>query len=772
MADQHASRPNNLPIQLTSFVGRMREIAEVARLLSATRLLTLTGAGGSGKTRLALEVAAQALEAFPDGVWVAELASLSDPALVVQAVTTAVGLRDESGRPLVSTLVDYLRPRRVLLVLDNCEHLIDACAHLTEALLRSCPDMRILATSRQALGIPGETAWRVPSLSLPDPVRLPSTDRLTTYEAVRLFSARATAAAPGFVLTDSNAPAVVRLCHRLDGMPLAIELAAARVRALTPEQIASRLDDRFRLLTGGGRTVLPRHQTLRATMDWSYDLLSERERTLLRRLSVFAGGCTLEAVEAVCAGGDVTPTDVLDLLTQLSDRSLVTVEMREGEARYRLLETVREYGRMQLREAGEAEETQRHHCQWYVALVERAEPELRGPNQIAWLDRLEENRDNLRAAFEWSRTDMSGIAVGLRLAAALRDFWDIRGPIAEGRAWLDDMLSLYEGAIPAMRVKALNCAGHLAHRQGDYQKVSELCGEALALAEVERDKKGTAEALHHLAHAAEGAGDNYRAAELLESCVGLQRAVGNTLGLATSLNCLANSARLRGDYRRAAALFEEALALFHSLGDKRGRATVVHNLGYVVLRQGDSHRSRALFLEGMTLTKELGDRRVINCLAGLAGASAQVRPEWATTLLGAATALMSAIGVRLEPVNRPDFDHNIALAKDRLGERAFSAAWAQGAAMTLEQAIAYALASEYATARVDAKINRLTPREREVASLIAQGLTNRAIASRLVIAERTVDAHVEHILNKLGCSSRTHVAVWAVEQGLRQPASG
>jgi predicted ATPase/DNA-binding SARP family transcriptional activator len=457
---------NNLPLQLTSFVGREREMEEVKRLLSTTPLLTLTGSGGCGKTRLAVEVAADLIDEFPDGVWLVEFASLSDPSLLPQAVASSLDVREQPGRSILATLSEYLKPKRLLLVLDNCEHLIEACATLSESLLRACPKLQILATSRVALGIAGELTYRVPSLSLPDTKQIQSISAsdLAHYEAARLFIERATFSRPTFTVTDRDAPIVAQVCHRLDGIPLAIELAAARVKVLSIDQIAHRLDNCFQLLTGGNRTALPRHQTLRATMDWSYGLLSETEQMLLRRLSVFAGGWTLSAAEAVCAdtlppaphlrgelssvnGGlrgvrvpGIRPDEILDLLTQLVDKSLVLAEEQDKEARYRLLETVRQYGREKLIEAGEVEVVSKRHLDWYLSLAERSEPELRRPNQIVWFKRLEVERDNLRAALAWS-LESEEVEAGLRLAGALRWFWFVRGCMSEGREWLEGMLS-------------------------------------------------------------------------------------------------------------------------------------------------------------------------------------------------------------------------------------------------------------------------------------------------------------------------------------------
>jgi non-specific serine/threonine protein kinase len=393
-------RLHNLPTQLTRFIGREGEIAEIKGLLGTTRLLTLIGSGGCGKTRLALQVAADSLEQFADGVWLAELAPLADPAFVPHSVAAALDVPEQPTRPMTETLANYLRTKKMLLLLDGCEHRHAACQSLTDHLLRASDTIRILATSREALGVEGESTYRVPSLLLRDVRQTLPVAQLAEYDVIRLFAERAALAQPGFTLSERNAPAIAQICQRLDGMPLAIEFAAARLRMLSVEQIAARLDDRFRLLTAGTRQTLPRQQTLRATMDWSYDLLSDPERAVLRRLSVFAGGWPFDTAEAVCAGGGIEAGDILDLLTQLVDKSLVIAETHGGEARYRLLETVRQYGDEKLRNAGEAAEVRRRHRDWFLALAEQAGSELRGPKRSIWLDRLETEHDNLRAAHE------------------------------------------------------------------------------------------------------------------------------------------------------------------------------------------------------------------------------------------------------------------------------------------------------------------------------------------------------------------------------------
>jgi predicted ATPase len=431
---------HNLPSELSSFVGREKELAEVKRLLESTRLLTLTGSGGCGKTRLALAAASDVVEGFEGGVWLVDLAPLADPSLVPQALASTLGVREQPARLLTETLSDYLGSKKVLVILDNCEHLIETCAELVETLLRSCPELSILATSREALGIAGEVAWPVPSLTLPDLRRLPDIESLPRYEAARLFVERAAAVKPTFALTEQNAPAVVRVCYRLDGIPLAIELAAARTKVLAVEEISERLDGSLGLLASGGRTALPRHRTLRATMDWSHELLPEDEQTLFRRLTVFAGGFTLEAAESVCAGEDLERDEVLELLSHLVDKSLVTAQEQGGETRYRLLEMVRKYGREKLDRAEEVTEVGRRHADFYVTLAEEAEPELKGGRQVAWLERLETEHDNLRAAMRWLLGQVE-LEEAARLGWALWLFWGTRANFAEGRRAMEQALS-------------------------------------------------------------------------------------------------------------------------------------------------------------------------------------------------------------------------------------------------------------------------------------------------------------------------------------------
>jgi predicted ATPase/class 3 adenylate cyclase len=598
---------NNLPIQLTTFIGREREIEEVKRLLSNARLLTLMGTGGAGKTRLSIQVAADLIDQFQKGAWLVELAPLSDPALVVQAVASIFQVREAAGRSLLDLLVDYLQAKSLLLVLDNCEHLVEACAQLAGALLRACPNLKILATSRAALGIAGEVTYRVPPLSRPDPKRAQSLDQLTQFESVQLFVERGVHSQPKFALTAANAKAVAHICHRLDGIPLAIELAAARVRVLSVDQIAARLDDRFRLLTGGSRTGLPHHQTLRAAMDWGYDLLSEEERALMRRLTVFAGGFSLEAIEAVCADDGVDVFAILDLLTSLVDKSFVVAEGMDGDIRYHLLETIRQYCREKLQASGEASGVHGRHLAWYLDFAEQAEPKLQGPDQLGSLSALEMEHDNLRTALEWAKTEESGAEAGLRLAGALYRFWAIRGYLSEGREWLEGAEGRSEGASSA-RAKAIYGAAVLAFAQGDYGRSADLCERSLTLYRELGDKLGIALSQNIQAFLNRNRGEHGRAVALLENSLTLCRELNHPWALAETLYVLALTVRRQGDYERAKALLEESLVLWRQTGDKWGLTRTLGSLGVVARLQGDYARSRALHEESLALARESGHK--------------------------------------------------------------------------------------------------------------------------------------------------------------------
>jgi predicted ATPase/class 3 adenylate cyclase len=736
--------PNNLPLALTNFIGREREIAEVKRLLAQTRLLSLVGPGGTGKTRLALQVAAELVDAeqFKDGVWFVELAPVAEAQLVPQTVASVLGVREASVQSVSENLTDYLRSKNLLLLIDNCEHLIEACAQLADTLLRACPHVRILATSREAVGIAGETAWRVPTLSLPKTRDSASIETLSSYESIRLFIDRALAAQPAFTFSHANAPFVVEICQRLDGIPLAIELAAARVKVLSPQQIAARLDDRFRLLTGGSRTALARQQTLRALIDWSHDLLPEAERVLLRRLSVFAGGWTLEAAEGVCAdkeeGGRIEdeifspsssilhPSDILDLLVQLVNKSVVTTDERADEMRNRMLETIRQYAQEKLRESGEAPRIRDQHLDYFVEFVEGADPELRGTEQETWLQRLDNDYDNIRAALEWSSHRPE---VELRLAAALWRFWRVRSYFSEGRRWLEGALARGLDAPPLARAKALMGAGSLANYQGDYAQARVLLTEALALSRQAGDKHSIATALNLLTHAQMMTGDfdnaqsaldeslaifkelddkrgmGYvyffmgsmflamdelvQARHVLEQSLALLRGVGDRWWIGNTLLQLAWGINRQGDHERALALFDEVLAIGRTFEDKRGIARALLYIAEAKFYQGDYPTAHKEYVEALTLFQEIGDKWWGTvCLEGLAAVLAmQGEPERVARLLGAAERLHEIIGAPLLTAYRETRERTLAYANAQLDDATFAQLWSEGCALTFEQAI-------------------------------------------------------------------------------------
>jgi predicted ATPase/class 3 adenylate cyclase/uncharacterized protein HemY len=616
-------RPHNLPLQVTSFVGREREMQEVKQLLATTRLLTLTGSGGTGKTRLSLQVAADLLEEKSDGVWLVELAPLTDPPLVPQAVASALAVREEAGQPLLETLVENLKTKQVLLILDNCEHLLSGCAALADRLLRSCPQVQILASSRERLGTAGETAYPLPSLQTPDPRRLPSVEDLTEFAAVRLFLDRTMAAAPSFRLTHQNAAAVAQVCRRLDGIPLAIELAAARVKVLTVEQIAARLDDRFRLLTVGNRAALPRQQTLRAMIDWSYDLLSEPERMLLRRLAVFTGGWTLEAAEGVGGGDGIDEWEVLDLLTQLVDKSLVPVEEDGGgQARYHLLETVRQYSLDKLRESGEAEVVRAGHMEYFLQLTQAARPNRIGAEQEVWLARLETEHDNLRAALEWLFTQGRANEAAT-MVVALVDFWWQRGWIREGRDALARCLAMEEDLEDArLRAGLHRQAGWLAYLQADYEEANEHQERGLSLSRELHDREGEANALNNLALTAQAQGRTQEARQLFESSLAIVRHLGDELKQAGRLSNLGLLAIRGGEYGEARERLNEAQEIYQRHRDVQGMAACLCNLTDLALRQQDWGEAETLGQQSLQLFRQLEDRPGIAVtLANLAEAA-------------------------------------------------------------------------------------------------------------------------------------------------------
>jgi predicted ATPase/DNA-binding CsgD family transcriptional regulator len=749
-----ASR-HNLPAPRSSFIGRERETVEVKRELEMTRLLTITGAGGSGKTRLALEVSRDLLEAYSDGVWLVELAPLSEEALVPKAVAEAVEVPERPDEPLVDTLTEVLGGREMLLIVDNCEHLLEATARLVDILLDSCPNLRVLATSREGLGVEGEVRWPVPPLNAPDPRYSSTVEELERLESARLFLARARNRDPSFAFTPGNAQTVAELCSKLEGIPLAIELAAARVGTLSLEQISERLEGSLELLTRGDRTAAARQRTIRQTLDWSYELLSEPERKVLRRLSVFAGGWTLEASEVVVSDESMGQSEVLELLSGLVEKSLAIAELtaESGGVRYRLLDSIRQYALEKLEQSGELEDVKRAHAGYFLALAEEAEPELIGPRETEWFERLEEEIDNLRAALSWA-SEHGEAELGLRLAGSLMSFWLTEGHYGEGRGWVEGALT-QEGPTSALaRAKALGAASLLATRQGNQARAKEAAEEGLRLSKeagIEHSREpffpGGIPATFFpnlMATVAMNEGDHERARALGEEGLALGRQADAAQGIVWSLLTLAIAATLRADYEQAERLYAEGLSLSRELdsaywrflyfenwgwtallqGDPE-RATVLieeavelarerrrgfmgllsrplDNLGWAALLGGELGRAKAQFGENLALSKVRGDRgTLLMSLEGLACvAAAEGEAIRAARLFGAAEALMAVIDYRLVPQERAVLEPYRASVRSRLGEAAWEEAVAEGGALGLDHAIGYALSNEKPSERL------------------------------------------------------------------------
>jgi predicted ATPase/class 3 adenylate cyclase len=728
--------PNNLPVQLTSFIGRERELAEARERLASARLLTLIGPGGTGKTRLSLQLAADLMPSFPDGVWLIELASQTDPALVLQSVASIFRLREQLGMPLNELLIDYLREKDMLLVMDNCEHLIDACAQLSDQWLRSCTHLKMIISSREALGIAGETVYRVPPLSLPG-AGYGTRTAVLQCESAQLFIERASAAKPKFAVTDQNAESVAQICRRLDGIPLALELAAARITAFSPEQIAAHLDDRFRLLTGGSRTALPRQQTLRALIDWSYDLLSLEERCLLRRLSVFVGGWTYEAAEAICAD-----LDVLDLLTQLVNKSLVSVDDEAAEPRYRLLETVRQYARDKLLEAGETEQTRGKHFGYFLALAEQAAPKLRSFGASEWVTRLDAEHDNLRAAMQWALENR--LEDLLRMIPLLSYFWNRRGYEEEARSVIREALEhasrlpQFQGDADADKLRLLGeswlALAMQAFSQGDNMGASEASDKAAELARRIGDKRllaislgfratgsislgimdGIPEMLEEgLAAATESSdkvavglplamyaqvygvmtGDFQKAWADMEQGRALLKEGGDDWGSTMAFLSASMIAKFRGDYAEARKRFLAIEPLFRDLGDQHRTNMVKSELAHIERYEGHYAAAKAMYRETITEWQRIGHRAAVahqlECFASLAMQDEQ--PERAARLFGAAEALRERIGIEMTIPEHEEYERTISVLRSGMDPSTFAAAWAEGRALGMDQAIDFAV---------------------------------------------------------------------------------
>jgi non-specific serine/threonine protein kinase len=813
---------HNLPSQATSFVGRVAEMAGLLSLLSARgRLVTIVGPGGIGKSRLALQAAGELLGDAYDGVWLIELAPVADPEVVARTVAATLQVREEAGRPMVDTLVEAIGESCPLLILDNAEHLLGVVAKLADVLIRSCPGARLLVTSREPLGINGEQVFRIPSMAVP-PTDVASIDQLAAFDSVQLFTDRAAMQRQGFALDDANAPSVAELCVRLDGIPLALELAAGRLGSLSVSEINSRLDQRFRLLTGGSRTALPRHQTLRALIDWSYDLLNPVEQIVLDRLSVFAGGWTLGAAEAVTSRGDVAEWQVLDHLAALVDKSLVQAEDLRGETRYRLLETVRHYAadRLALREGADLDETRAAHRDHYLAVVQAADMHLRGPDEVAWLDRVEIEFDNIRAALAFSIADPGGADPGLRLAAGLRWFCNMRGHGGEILELLQVLLDRQDAQAPThTRGRALAVCCHLLDRFGDASLIPTVATEAIRVARGLADDAVAADALSSLSWYLFGHGDVPAALAKIREAVELARSVGDPRLLAHILGRRAVFEGEAGDLSSAIADQEEALALSRANGDYyRVAATLANlavdelaarelrqarehleeasiladrfgyqnlsvglreNLGLAGIIAADPGNARRHFLDSLDTARITGVRPYVpGALLGLAlAAGADDDPGVAATLHGAADAHYERSGRALEVLEAGLRGRDHGQLRARLGDAAFDTAYQHGRTLNAADAIALAAAADRGSARPtgeaavgqpapEGTAGALSQREREILGLVAGGATDAQIAERLFVSVHTVRSHMERIRDKTGARRRAELARHAIEAGI------
>lgn len=765
----------NLPADVTVFVGRRRELDDVRQLLTTSRLVTLTGVGGMGKTRLALRVAASVRRTFPDGTWLVEFEALRDPELLAQTVAASLGLQDRSARHLDDRLPEYLRDKRLLLILDNCEHLVDACAKLVDRLLRAAPGLTILATGREDLGIEGETIYPVLPLSVPEPDRPPlPLEALVQYEAVSLFAELATKVRPGFAVTADNRDAVVQVCQRLDGMPLAIELAAARLRYLSVRQIVQRLDHRYRLLTGGSRTALPRQQTLRALMDWSYELCTARERKAWARLSVFAAPFDLDAAQNVCTGNGIESDEVDDLVNGLVTKSVLLVDSEQAPARYRLLETLREYGREQLGHADDLE-ARRRHRDYYAALVSEAERRLFSADQTSWLARLRAEHANVRAALEFCATEPGEAEIGLVMATELWQYWVASGSVTEGQRWLERLRALSPEP-SVQRAKGLLVAAWLAILQNDRATAHARLDESESLAGTFGDRRVLGYVALFSGIIAAFEGDLQHADSLYGQTIVHHQAVDEPIGIAMAFYRKALVAFLHGESTEVRALCDASCSLCDAHDETWWKAYALWVLGLQLWREGDVRRATSVESEAIQLFEEVKDRLgtavTLEALAWMAvDTPAEVKRS--VMLLGAADTLWQRLGGPLTEFGYLTDYHKACeeTARRTYGGRSFRDVFQRGNQLDLDAAVNLALGgSDQHGQRVTARRTRknewsslLTPRESEVAVLIADGLGNKDIARRLVVSQRTAETHVENILTKLGFTSRGQIAAWVAE---------
>jgi predicted ATPase/DNA-binding CsgD family transcriptional regulator len=766
--DGPLGRLGPLDAGLTGFIGRRKELAGVRKALACSRLVTLTGPGGIGKTRLAVQAAANQRRGFRDGIWLVELAGLRGAALLAPEVARSLGLLDQSSRWGVAALAERLADRQLLLILDNCEHLLDACAVLASALLRACFQLRILATSREVLGISGEVTFPVPPLQVPAADEPRTGDSLLGYEAVRLFAERGGAVAPGFAVDAGNGQAVGELCRQLEGIPLAIELAAVRLRSMSPGEILARFEDRFALLSLGDRTQ-PRHATLEAALAWSYDLLTPEEQVVWARCSVFTGSFGLDAAQAVCGGRGIRPGAVADLIDALVAKSVLVRRPGGGPAQYSLLDTVREYGRRRLRAVGQEQLVLFRHRDWYAAQAARQDG--LSSQQVQWIESLAADHENLRAALEFCLSQPGEAASGLRMACDLWLYWETRGHLTEGRRFLDALMDRSGPGRP--RVRGMWVAGYLALVQGDADTARRWLEEALTVGESLGDAQAVAYATEFLGRALWFTGDPDRGAALTEKALAQHRNAGDWQGVVLTLVQLGVIRTLTGHPEAAVSLFEECAAHCDAHGERWNRSYALWGLGLATWLLGDLERAQQVERAALAIKWDIGDQPgTAVCLEALAWiAASRGQHAHAASLLGAAAAAWQAIPAALPRPLAAHREASLTRTRAALGEQSFAAQVSRGQAMPTTRAVASALGEPIrsggkrgpaaANGRADQAPAVLTPREREVAALIADGLSNRQIAARMIISVRTAETHIQHIMVKLAVTTRAQIAAWA-----------
>ncbi|MEV0685335.1 LuxR C-terminal-related transcriptional regulator [Nocardia sp. NPDC050378] len=750
---------NNVPAEATRFVGRRRELSDVKRLFTHTRLVTLTGVGGVGKSRIAIRLAHAMSRELRDGACFVSLAELGDEDLLGHAVAETLGLREHSQRTALDTVAAHLADKQLVLVLDNCEHLLEACAGLASSLLAACPRLWILATSREPLMIAGESTLSVPPMSTPgtDAVTL---SELPQYDAVNLFLDRATSAVPDFRLTEDNYVMVASLCHTLDGLPLALELAAVRLRALSLDQILTRLTDRYSLLTAGSRNAPARQQTLRALITWSYDLCSHDEQLLWTRLSVFSGGIELDAAESICSDERLPASVIFGLLASLVDKSILIRDEQVGHVRYRLLETIRQYGAEQLTDAGEWSAWQTRHRDFYAETISKIFANWVGEGQADSVGRLRRDHANIRVALEFCSSDPSQAGVGLSMASSLYLYWITRGLVSEGRHWFEQLLERYEGS-DEQKTRGLYVASSLAAMQGSSTTASELLDLADTIARSTDDKAGLAYIAQARAFAALVVDDLATSVDLFRESLRYFEHAHDDRGRYLSLVLLGLTLAFIGDHDGVDSVFEECRA--RPTGEEWHWSYCLCAVGFDAWQRGDNERAADHFRKSLQIKRTFDDRLgLAECIEGLACVeSAAKRYERAATLVGAAESIWSRLGISLTNIPAlARYRDQCVRAARHIGERPYRSAFQRGLRMPLDEAIGYALGEQSAAPVGEGPELRLTPREKEIALLVGRGLSNRDIAGRLSVSRRTVEGHVEHVLAKLGFTSRTQIAAW------------